>query len=312
MKGYINRAITVLTMSSLVLLTTVGCQVRFHFPSSKENDMGNDVGYAIMDLKTKTLEETVDTTEITKLDVDVDFSQGVINLDAAEDEVINVTQSFNIRRLEHTMSLTGNKNKTLRIKPLYHISSISFNPANKNTLNVKVPKDVLTDFSFDLGAGKSELNFADLKVNSLEVAVGAGPANINLTSDYTESIDLDVDGGVGQSNVYLTGNFKEEIEADVETGVGGAIIDARGSFPKGMELNVDGGVGGIEIYLPADHGIRIKGQKGIGSLIIENGKQNVSLASNQVYENDAYALTDAKLDLQLEAGVGSIKLIIEE
>ena len=71
-------------------------------------------------------------------------------------------------------------------------------------------------------------------------------------------------------------------------------------------MTINGGVGSGTIYLPADVGVRAKVQGGIGSV-------NVRGLSKQggVYTNDAYGKSPVTIDIDINAGIGSLDLRVE-
>jgi predicted membrane protein len=86
-------------------------------------------------------------------------------------------------------------------------------------------------------------------------------------------------------------------------GVGELKLDLSGERKQNLEVKIDGGIGHGTIYLPETIGVRVKVEGGIGSV------DSHSLAkTGDYYTNEAYGKTDVTLDIQVEAGIGSIDL----
>ncbi len=117
-------------------------------------------------------------------------------------------------------------------------------------------------------------------------------------------IDLRIDLGAGHSDLDLRGLKLERVEIDM--GVGEVNLDLRGPHAAGFRVKIDGGVGSAKLALPAEVGVRVKVDGGLGSI---NARGLTKRAG--AYVNDAYGQSPITIDVDIDAGVGSLDLTCE-
>lgn len=128
--------------------------------------------------------------------------------------------------------------------------------------------------------GKWNLRFGDTPLE-MELSMGAGEGNLNL-----KGLDLSrlrIEMGVGQVTVDLTGDRKRDLTGDIQGGVGEAVI----RLPRnvGVDIHASGGIGSID-----QTGLRQEGGR---------------------YVNDALGKSPTTIRLNIEGGIGNIRLIQE-
>lgn len=117
-------------------------------------------------------------------------------------------------------------------------------------------------------------------------------------------VDLRVNLGAGESKLDLRGLELSRVDLDI--GVGEMTLDLQGPHAKSFDVKINGGVGSGTIYLPADVGVRARVQGGIGSVDVRGlSKQG------RVYTNDAYGKSAVTIDIDINAGIGSLSLRVE-
>jgi hypothetical protein len=113
----------------------------------------------------------------------------------------------------------------------------------------------------------------------LDISMGAGEGNLNL-----QRMDLSflrIEMGAGEINVNLTGERKRDLKADIQ-----------------------GGVGSATIRLPKDVGVQVHANGGIGSIDTEGLHKE-----GGAYVNDAYGKSPVTIRMNIEGGVGEIRLL---
>ncbi len=125
------------------------------------------------------------------------------------------------------------------------------------------------------------LKFGDVPME-LEIQMGAGEGVLNLQQLDLSRLRIEV--GAGEINVNLTGERKRNLTADIQ-----------------------GGVGQATIRLPKDVGVQIHAEGGIGSIEAEGLRHEGGM-----YVNDAYGKSPITIRMNIEGGVGEIRLIEEE
>jgi hypothetical protein len=122
------------------------------------------------------------------------------------------------------------------------------------------------------------LKFGDLPME-LEIQMGAGQGDLNL--QHVDLSRLRIEMAAGEINVNLTGDRKRNITADIQ-----------------------GGVGSATIRLPKDVGVQVRAEGGIGSVDTEGLRKE-----GGYYVNDAYGKSPITIRMNIEGGVGEIRLI---
>src|SRR4029077_13197893 len=93
---------------------------------------------------------------------------------------------------------------------------------------------------------------------------------------------------------------------NVEMGAGTLRLDLRGAPRKDYSVRIRGGVGEATVYLPKEVGISATASGGIGEISVTGLRKDGGR-----YVNDAYERATVRIRLDIEGGVGAIKLIAE-
>lgn len=117
-------------------------------------------------------------------------------------------------------------------------------------------------------------------------------------------IDLDIDLGAGQSDIDLRGLKLERVEIDM--GVGEMTLDLRGPHQESFNVKIDGGVGSGKITLPSEAGVRVRVDGGIGSVDVHGLTKQ-----GGAYVNEAYGKSAVVIEIDIDAGIGSLDLRVE-
>ena len=168
-------------------------------------------------------------------------------------------------------------------------------------------------FVYNIGRWKPEImysvagNQGILKVkqgecSAMTIGKRRNKWDISLSNDVP--LDINVDFGAGAGNLDLRGLILNSL--DIDMGVGELKIDLSGEQKQSFDVSVDGGVGSATIYLPIDVGVRAKVDGGIGSV---NARGMIK--ERGVYVNDAYGKTEVTIGVDVDAGIGSIDLILK-
>jgi hypothetical protein len=123
--------------------------------------------------------------------------------------------------------------------------------------------------------------------------------NIRLNQDTP--ISLRVSLGAGESRLDCRGIKLDRLR--IKMGVGSTTLDLSGPRAASLDVDVDGGVGSGTVYLPKEVGVRVRVHKGLGSVEAEGFAK-----SGHVYTNEVYGRSAVTLDINVEAGIGSIRL----
>ena len=169
-------------------------------------------------------------------------------------------------------------------------------------LSVKQPG--LTD-NFDINLGNDQRNEWRIRLNdnvqqTLECKIGAGETELDLRGLTLTRVDIDA--GVGKHDIILTDTSLPELTVDA--GVGEVTIDLSGTWKNSLRAEIDGGIGELNLKVPADVGVQLDVSGGLGSVDVPPGyTKNGNTYTNAVYEN-----AEHRLDVDIDAGMGSIEV----
>ena len=114
-------------------------------------------------------------------------------------------------------------------------------------------------------------------------------------------VDLTAKFGAGEAKVNLGTLILDGLS--IKMGVGDLTLDLGAYNQKGFTGHIKGGVGHATLYLPQGMGVRVSVHGGLGSVDATGFK-----VDHRVYTNDAYANGGPTIDLDVEAGIGSLDL----
>ena len=149
--------------------------------------------------------------------------------------------------------------------------------------DLRLNDDVPVDLYVELGAGESHLDLASLSLTRLKVMNGAGETHVDVGGSQT----------LRKLNIY--------------TGAGEVELDLVGRWDQDLDAGIKGGVGEITVRLPSDVGVKVDASKGIGSI-----KAHGFMKEGGDYVNDAYGKSGVTLSIDIDAGIGEIKLEMED
>lgn len=127
----------------------------------------------------------------------------------------------------------------------------------------------------------------------------------DLTLGRALPLDLDINLGAGHSELDLRDLNLTKVEIDM--GVGEVNLDLRGPRASGFSVKIDGGVGSAKLALPSEVGVRVKVDGGLGSV----NPRGLTKQSKGVYVNDAYGKSPVTIEVDIDAGIGSLDLNAE-
>jgi hypothetical protein len=117
-------------------------------------------------------------------------------------------------------------------------------------------------------------------------------------------VKLEVDLGAGESRLDLSELDLRALTVDM--GVGEMKLDLRGRYQQNLDVSIDGGIGSGTIYFPSEAGVRVRVDGGLGSVDASGFHK-----SGHFYTNDAYGKAPIAIDVNIDAGIGSIDLRLD-
>jgi hypothetical protein len=115
-------------------------------------------------------------------------------------------------------------------------------------------------------------------------------------------LDLHVNCGAGQAKLELGDLDLDDLT--IHMGAGQVNLDLDGQPKRSYSVNVQGGVGQAVIRLPRNVGIRAQAHGGLGSIDVSGLTKHEGY-----YSNDLYGTAKVNVLLQVEGGIGEIRII---
>lgn len=133
---------------------------------------------------------------------------------------------------------------------------VVFGPS-ENNWDLKFTNDVPLDLHVDMGAGQGNLKLRDMDVTNVELQIGAGQVDVDVTGPRKSDLNISVKGGVGQATIHLPKDVGVRAFASGAIGTVRAAgmhhdgheytNDAYGKSPHTIHLEVQGAIGDIEL-----------------------------------------------------------------
>lgn len=127
----------------------------------------------------------------------------------------------------------------------------------------------------------------------------------NLRLNDQVSMELSVIVGAGTSDLHLAGLSLTEL--DVSLGAGISTVDLSGDWARDLDVTIDSGAGDITVRLPRDVGARVEIDAGPTAIEASGLRRD-----GNVYTNHAYGASSVTLHVKLEAGIGLIRLEVDQ
>jgi hypothetical protein len=115
-------------------------------------------------------------------------------------------------------------------------------------------------------------------------------------------LDLEIQTGAGESNLNLSALDLSTLR--VEVGAGATDLDLGGNWDHDVTAQVTGGVGELSLKLPGEMGVRVNMDKALVSVTATGLTKE-----GNGYVNQAFGTAPNTLTLDIQAGVGTIKLV---
>jgi N-terminal domain of toast_rack, DUF2154 len=168
------------------------------------------------------------------------------------------------------------------------------------------------DFTYNVEPWKPDLRYTstgaagDLIVEQPGPTSSTGHAKNHWDLRFNDNVPLDlkVEFGAGEARLNLGSLSLSAL--NIEIGAGTMRLELRGKPAKDYSVRIRGGVGEATIYLPRDVGISARATGGLGEISVAGLRKNGDL-----YVNDSSETAKVKIRLDIQGGVGSVKLIAE-
>ncbi|KPL00590.1 MAG: hypothetical protein AMJ91_04070 [candidate division Zixibacteria bacterium SM23_73_3] len=162
-------------------------------------------------------------------------------------------------------------------------------------------------FEIDVGACEANLDFTGLKIDNLDMDLGASSVEIDFRKPNSDKISkINIDVGASQLTITGLGNANFD-EFSFDGGVGDFTLDFTGEFEHRAYVDIEVGLGSLTILVPKDAGVQIKSESSfLSSFSVD--KRDFDEIEDDLYESDNFGQSKKELIFDIEVGLGSVKV----
>jgi hypothetical protein len=171
--------------------------------------------------------------------------------------------------------------------------------------NLEFTDKIPISFEIDVGACEAELDFSGLKIDRLDLDLGASSVDVDFReANPVRMHKMIIDVGASQLTIIGLGNANFD-RLSFDGGVGDFTLDFSGELKQPGQVDIDVGLGSLTIRVPEDAGVQITSESSfLSSFSID--KHDFDEVEDDVYENDNFGHTDKELIFNVDIGLGSI------
>ena len=170
------------------------------------------------------------------------------------------------------------------------------------------------DFNYNVAELKPVVEFSDGTLSVEQPGVHGLPIPQGITDFRNEwnlrladqvPMNLKVNMGAGNSDFQLAGLSLTGL--DLTLGAGISTIDLNNDWARDLDVSIDTGAADIAVRLPKNIGVRVEVQEGPHTIDAPNLTKD-----GRYYTNTAYGESPVTLHVSIRAGIGRIRLEVEE
>ena len=184
--------------------------------------------------------------------------------------------------------------------------SFHFSNFDSGTWNTFFTDEIPISFDVELGLGKGEFDFTGLSVKDLNLSAGASAVSLRFDQPNKSVIeDLTIEAGLSkfEGTKLCNANFNH---MKFEGGVGSYRLDFGGTIDKEVDVDIEVGLGSLTVTIPNDIGAKVVYEKSIIAHLDIDSDFTEQTEDNYISSN--YYSTAGKINLHIDAGLGSVKI----
>lgn len=196
----------------------------------------------------------VESDKAEELELEVNMGAGELTLEQGTKEWVTGVAKYNNKELEPevTYKLTGDTGEITIDQS--KSEDINVNKGGlKNEWNLQATNKVPMELIVNSGASASTLNLSGLKLQDLQINAGVGDLTVDLSGDWNNSFDVNMDMGVGVTTLILPKDVGVKVIS--EKGLGVRSVEGLSLEGDGVYVNDKLGKSDVTITVNADLGI---------------------------------------------------------
>ncbi len=260
----------------------------------------------------QSIHREIDRTKEKELRATIDVSFGSVYLERGSSSKIAVIDyeddSEDKDRFQVSYDVRGDEGVLkVRLKKNTHMwGDDGSDEDHTRKLTVRLSGQIPISLEFVLGAGKGDIDLSGLLLQDLKISTGA--SSVDLRCDKPNAIAADnvgIESGVSKftATSLCNTNFKK---LKFSGGVGSYRLDFGGDLHHDASANIEVGLGSLTVSVPKQIAARLLYDASFFSSF--NLDDDFSKTRSGVYETDDFRDSNNKLTIQIESGLGSVRV----
>lgn len=260
----------------------------------------------------QTIHREIDRTKEKELSATIDVSFGNIYVERGTKDKIVVLDyeddSGDMDRLQVSYDIQGDEGVLrIRLKKSSHMwGDDDSDEDHRRKLTVRLSDQIPISFDIELGAGRGDIDLSNLQVQELTISTGA--SSVELRCNQPNAIvaeNIKIESGVSKftaTNLCNT-NFKK---LKFSGGVGAYKLDFGGSLHHDASAKIEVGLGSVNVSVPREVAAKLLYDVNFFSSF--DLDEDFSETKKGVYETTDFKNSENRLTIQIESGLGSVKV----
>lgn len=258
------------------------------------------------------LHREIDRTKEKSLTAVIDVSFGSIYLQRGDGNKIVVLDyednSEETDRLKVSYDIRDDEGiLKIRLKKASHVWGDDGSDDNhRRKLTVRLTTKIPISLDVELGAGRGDIDLSDLQVQDLKISTGA--SSVDVRCDKPNEIvaeNVGIESGVSKFTAtdLCNTNFKR---FKFSGGVGAYRLDFGGHLRHDASAKIEVGLGSVNVSVPRQLAAKLLYDASFFSSFSLD--DDFEKTRSGVYETEDYKGSGNKLTIQIESGLGSVKV----
>lgn len=252
------------------------------------------------------IRQQIDFSGESSLRLEIDYAGGLLELEQdttgrLADLELTFDREDDRPIIEYHHSLNP---PTLKIRtPKHGNRSYTLEELRDNRWRIRLNPSLPIGFDIDAGAVLGSLDFTNLRVADLDLDIGAGKMDIAFGQINPERPHIRIHAGAATiiASGLCNSNFRS---LSLESGAGKADLAFDGECNHRGEVDLDIGVGATIVRLSRQLSVKIRNE---GSLLSSMSLHGFN-KRGQTYYSENYTKASARLDFEIETGVGQTSI----
>jgi len=258
--------------------------------------------------ETKRITKKIELTDEKRLNVRMDIGAGTIDLKKNDTgDILDADVEYDPDELWVDIDYRKSKDRgRLQLESRTKDKHIDLDEED-NYWNLEFTDKIAISFEIDIGACEADFDFTGLKIDQLDMDLGASSIEVDFRRPNPERIsEISIDVGASSLEINGLGNANFE-ELSFDGGVGDFTLDFSGEFKHRAYVDIDVGLGSLTILIPRDAGVQIRSESSFLSSV-DIDEDDFDEVEDDLYESDSFGQAEKELVFDIEVGLGSVEI----